>query len=150
MEKIGQVVEQLFAKEGKKGCQALRILEAKSKESDEVYPYFDRFVTLMHDPNSYRRTRGLVLIAANAKWDTEHKVEEILDHYLVHIMDEKPITARQCIKAIPRIAKAKPDVKEKIVTALHKADVQKYGDSMRHLVYQDIVTAVREIEASEN
>lgn len=146
MGEIKEVVDQLFAKETKTGYKALRILEAKSEQSNEVYAYFDQFISLMRDENSYKRTRGLLLIAANAKWDEENKIEEIIEEYISHISDEKPITARQCIKAIPKITKAKPKLKETVQTALHQADVKKYGDSMWHLVYEDVVGALQEIE----
>ena len=63
-----------------------------------------------------------------------------------HITDVKPITARQCIKLLPMIAKDKPELKEDILSALHKADVSFYEDSMRPLVYKDIQKALKEIQ----
>ncbi|WP_312441038.1 hypothetical protein [Lacrimispora sp.] len=40
----------------------------------------------------------ITLIAANAKWDRDNRIDEIIDELLRHVMDEKPVTARQCIK----------------------------------------------------
>ena len=73
-------------------------------------------------------------------------VDEIIDGYLKHITDVKPITARQCIKLLPMIAKDKPELKEDILSALHRADVSFYEDSMRPLVYKDIQKALKEIQ----
>ncbi len=70
--------------------------------------------------NVRNRTRRLTLIAYNAKWDKDNKIDEIIDEYLKHIEDVKPITARQCIKLLPMIAKNKPELKEDIVWALQK------------------------------
>ncbi len=47
------------------------------------------------------------MIAYNAKWDKDNKIDEIIDKYLKHIQDVKSITARQCIKLLPMIAKRK-------------------------------------------
>lgn len=47
----------------------------------------------------------------------------IIDGYLEHITDEKPICARQCIKLLPLIAAAKPTLAPKIVSALRDANV---------------------------
>ena len=55
-----------------------------------------------------------------------------------HIEDVKPITARQCIKLLPLIAKNKPELKSDIVSALKKADISIYADSMQPLVCKDI------------
>lgn len=63
-----------------------------------------------------------------------------------HITDIKPITARQCIKLLPIIAKDKPELRNDILSALHKANVCIYDDSMQPLVYKDIQKALKEIE----
>lgn len=63
-----------------------------------------------------------------------------------HIEDVKPITARQCIKLLPMIAKNKPELKCDIVFALQKADTSIYAESMQSLVYKDIQNSLAEIE----
>lgn len=76
----------------------------------------------------------------------DYKIDEIIDKYLKHITDIKPITARQCIKLLPVIAQYKPELKNDIVLALHKADICVYEDSMQPWVYKDIQKALKEIE----
>lgn len=85
------------------------------------------------------------MISANAKWDIDFKIDEIIDEYLKHITDEKPITARQCIKSLPDIAQYKPDLIDSISIALKGANVEKYADSMKPLIYKDIQTALKKI-----
>ena len=75
-----------------------------------------------------------------------YKIDEIIDRYLKHITDVKPITARQCIKLLPIIAKYKPELKDDILSALHKADISGYDNSMQPLVYKDIQKALKEIQ----
>ena len=116
------------------------------EESDKIYCYMDKLADMMDSDNSYIRTRGLTLIACNAKWDRDNKIDEIIVEYLKHIEDVKPITARQCIKLMPMIAKNKPELKCDIVSALQKADISIYADSMQPLVYKDIQNSLAEIE----
>ena len=108
----------------------------------------DRLSDMLDSDNSYIRTRGLTLLAYNAKWDKDYKIDEVIDKYLKHITDVKPITARQCIKLLPIIAKHKPELKNDVLSALHKADISIYEDSMQSLVYKDIQKTLKVIQKS--
>ncbi len=142
---IAEAFELLFDKNNTAAYKALQALQKESEETDRVYPYMDRLCDMLDSDNAYIRTRGLTLLACNAKWDKDYKIDEIIDKYLKHITDVKPITARQCIKLLPTIAKHKPELKNNILSALHKADISVYGDSMQPLVYKDISKALKEI-----
>lgn len=146
MENVTELIERLYSKDNKAAYKALQVLEAESEKSSTVYKFFDRFVEMIENSNSYVRARGIILISVNAKWDAENKIDEIIDDYLKHILDEKPITARQCIKALLSIARYKPDLVECIKEALMKADVAIYGDSMSPLVYKDILAVLKQIK----
>ena len=128
---IAETFELLFDKNNNVAYKALQILQKESEETDCVY--------------SYIRTRGLTLLAYNAKWDKDYKIDEIIDKYLKHITDVKPITARQCIKLLPIVAKHKPELKNDILSALNKASISIYDDSMQQLVYRDIQKSLKEI-----
>ncbi len=145
MNDIQELVSGLKDKNDKYAYQCLKQLELESLNSDAVYPYFDLFSAMLDDPNSYIRTRGILLIAPNAKWDSDYKIDEIIDRLLKHIMDDKPITARQCIKSLPTIAKHKPDLKDDICNALRTANPQIYKSSMQSLVSKDIQDALNAI-----
>lgn len=142
---IAETFELLFDKNNNVAYKALQELQKESERTDCVYPYMDKLSVMLDSDNSYIRTRGLTLLAYNAKWDKDHKIDEIIDQYLKHITDVKPITARQCIKLLPVIAKYKPELKDDIVSALHRADITVYDDSMQPLVYKDIQKALKEI-----
>ena len=126
--------------------KALQLLQKESEERNCVYPYMHRLSDMLDSENSYIRTRGLTLLAYNAKWDKDNKIDEIIDKYLKHITDIKPITARQCIKLLPIIAEYKPELKNDILSALHKANISIYGDSMQSLVHKDIQKVLNEIQ----
>lgn len=136
----------LFDKNNNIAYKALQELQKESEKSDKVYCYMDQLADMMDSDNSYIRTRGLTLIAYNAKWDKDNKIDEVIDEYLKHIEDIKPITARQCIKLLPMITKNKPELKDDIVSALQKADICVYVDSMQSLIRKDIKNSLAEIE----
>lgn len=143
---VVEIFELLFDKNNKIAYKALLELQKESEETNCIYPYMDRLSSMLDNDNSYIRTRGLTLIAYNAKWDEDYKIDEIIDKYLQHITDVKPITARQCIKLLPIIAKHKPELRNDIISALHKANICIYDSSMQSLVYKDIQKVVKDIQ----
>lgn len=143
---VARLFELLFVKDNKVAYGALQDLQKISENTELVYPYMDRLGDMLDSDSSYIRTRALNLIAHNARWDKDCKIDEIIDAYLKHVEDEKPITARQCIKLLPVIAEAKPELREDITGALRNANVCIYGESMRPLIYKDIKEALIEIE----
>lgn len=141
-----EAFELLFDKNNNSAYLALLELQKESEETDRIYPYMDRLCDMLDSGNSYIRTRGLTLIAYNAKWDKDYKVDEIIDKFLRHVTDVKPVTARQCIRLLPIIANFKPELKTDILSALHKADISVYSESLQPLIFKDIQKALKEIE----
>ena len=88
---IAEAFELLLDKNNNVAYKALQELQKESEETDCVYPYMDRLSDMLDSDNSYVRTRGLTLLAYNAKWDKDYKIDEIIDKYLKHITDIKPI-----------------------------------------------------------
>lgn len=143
---VEELVRQLRSPNNKDAYSALKALEELSDSCDAAYAHIEDFIDMMGDSSSYIRTRGLVLISHNAKWDEKGRIDEIIDEYLTHATDEKPITARQCVKAAVQIANAKPNLANRVADALRHADVSKYPDSMRPLVQSDIRDALLVID----
>lgn len=135
----------LTNKDNKLAYQALKDLIVLSEQSEDVYKYMNDFIAMIDNSNSYIRTRGLKLIACNAKWDKENKINVIIDEYLKHIEDDKPITSRQCIQDLFLIAKYKPELIDKILEAL-KTYNKVYQDSMQSLIYKDREKAIQQIK----
>lgn len=146
MNSIEQMVEALTAKNLKLGFESMEALEHISEQTDHAARFLTNYFELLVHPNSYVRTRGLVLIAANAKWDKNNIIDQNIEDFLAHIQDEKPITARKCISVLPELAKQKPRLKGKIVLGLKSANPPDlYADSMWPLVVKDIETALQQI-----
>lgn len=131
---IAETFELLFDKNNRIAYKALQELQQESEETDRVYPFMDRLIDMLNNDNSYIRTRGLTMLACNARWDKDKIINEVIDKYLEHITDVKPI-----------IAKYKPELKNDILSALNKADLSVYDDSMQSLIYKDIQKALKEM-----
>lgn len=115
MLEIQSLVNDLMDRDKAHAYQCLNQLEVESNHSAVVYPFFYTFIEMLDHKNSYIRTRGIILIAANVKWDVEDKLNKCMGKYLAHIMDDKPITARQCIKTLPALIQAKPELRDYVL-----------------------------------
>lgn len=132
------IAAKLTAKDDKYACAFADKIISESQETDEWYEYFDDFASLLDHPKSLVRNRVLHILAANAQWDEDNRFDSILADYLTHITDEKPITARQCVKALAQVGLAKPQYIPEILLHMRSADLSKYKDSMRPLIEKDI------------
>ena len=132
------IVANLTAKDDKSACAFAEKIISESKETDKWYKYFDDFVPLLNHPKSLVRNRAFFILAANAQWDKENRFDDIIDGFLTHITDEKPITARQCIKALAQVGLAKPQYIPRILSSFKYADLSKYKDSTRPLIEKDM------------
>ena len=61
-------------------------------------------------------------------------------------ISEKPIAARQCIKALPEIAQNKPHLKKPIRAVLQAADTETVQENMRPLIEKDISQVLEELQ----
>ena len=143
------IIAALTARDDKYACALADKIILESQETDEWYECFDDFAALLHHPKSLVRNRALYILAANAQWDEENRFDSIISGFLAHITDEKPITARQCIKSLAQVGLAKPQYISMILSYLHNADLSKYKDSMRPLIEKDIAETEKALTNSK-
>ena len=151
-EKLGegdvvQLVEWLTLKDDNARYNALLLLQCRSSFAGDVYPFWDVFRAKLKSDNSYQRSIGLMLIADNAKWDSAGKMEVALEDYFALLNDEKPITVRQCIQGLSRIALYRPDLGPKIADRLVAFDIAGQKETMRKSVLLDILNTLIAIRA---
>ena len=139
-------IARLTGKDAKGSYALAQQITEESRASDTWYSHFDEFAALLRHKNSLVRNRAISILAANARWDKDGKFDLLLDEFLSHVTDVKPITARQCVAALPEIAEAKPNLILRIRAALEQADLSGYPDSMQPLVLKDIVAALQKME----
>jgi hypothetical protein len=89
-----------------------------------------------------------MLIAENARWDSENRIEGVIDEYLALLSDEKPITIRQCIQSLGKIASTKPALNGKTAKKLVSFDIMAVKETMRKSILLDILNVLMLIRKS--
>lgn len=128
----------LTLKDDKKAYESLKKIIAISFNSNEYYKHLDYFASLLTDEKSYIRTRAFLLICAQAKWDKENKISDLLPLMSTLLNDPKPTVVRQSLKALKEVIAYKPELHKEIKKYLSKIDISKYKDSMSPLIQKDI------------
>ncbi len=149
---IKELVALLEEKDDKLRYPSLLLLQSRSESFDDVYPYFDTLTAKLKSENSYQRSIGLMLMAANARWDAQNKLDASLDDYLAGVDDEKPITARQCIQALEQVIPFKTHLLDRIACKLMQVDIGALRSTMQKLILLDILQVllkVRRIKPSD-
>lgn len=139
---ISHLIESLSLKDDNIRYQAFLLLQNRSLLFNDVYPYWDIFKGKLKSDNSYQRSIGLMLIAENVKWDTDNNIEDTIDEYLKLLNDEKPITVRQCIQSLGKIATSKPSLNDKISSELISIDLMLIKETMRKSILLDILNVL--------
>jgi len=148
-EEIAFLVNVLLDKDDKLRYHALLLLQSRSAGFSDVYPYWQVFLNKLTDDNSYQRSIGLMLLAENARWDTENKMEAALDSFLSLLRDEKPITIRQCIQALHKIIPYKPHLAERIADALISLELANIRETMQKPILTDILGVIAVIRRQQ-
>ena len=143
------IIAKLTAKDDKYAYAIADKIISESQDTDKWYEFFDAFASLLNHPKSLVRNRVLYILSANAQWDNENRFDAIISDYLSHVTDDKPITARLCIKALAQVGVAKPQYIPRILLCLHDADLSKYKDSMRPLIEKDMAETEKILTASD-
>lgn len=97
---IAEQVRVLRSSSNREAYRALQSLQETSDVDDAVYVHIDSFIEMMRDSNSYVRTRGLTLIACNAKWDEAGKIDGIIDR-VSRTRDRRQAHNRSAVHTIP-------------------------------------------------
>lgn len=132
------IIAGLKSKRNADAYRMLLLLEGESVESNALYDCFEEFIGLLKSENSFVRVRGFRLACAQARWDTECKIEKNFDTLLMMLDDEKPAAVRQCLAALRAVVSCKPGLAERLAEKLCAMDLSKYRDSMAPLIRKDI------------
>lgn len=145
-EDIEKLVDLLKEKNDDIRYAAFLSLQKRSRDHDDVYPYWDIFAAKMADENSYQRSIGIMLLAENIKWDQGNRLEKNIDEYLSHCTDEKFITSRQTIQSIGRWICDKAEWQPLIIDKLTAIDLKSFKETQQKLILLDIIDVLLMIQ----
>ncbi len=143
---INFLVDTLKEKDDKLRYNAFLLLQARSKEQNSVYEYWDVLAKKLDSDNSYQRSLGLMLIAENVRWDSENKFGKVIDRYFGCCTDEKFITSRQAIQGLATITDSTDRYDKEIVHGLGKLQLGQYKENQQKLLNKDIANVLKTIK----
>ena len=144
-EDIERLVEWLSEKDNDFRYKCFLLLQLRSQQAADVYPYWNVFVDKLSSDNSYQRSIGLMLIAENVRCDEEARFEKILDLYLSFVDDEKPITVRQCVQSLEKVLPFKRNCLMKIIDKLLLVNILQRKESQQKILLLDILKVLGSI-----
>ena len=128
----------LTAKDTKQGYGAFLELERLSEETDDLYPYTERFAEMISDQAWAVRRRGFRLFCKQARWDDAGIIDRNLDRALVILEDKKPTAVRQALAALLDVTPYKRELWPAIRQRVEAIDLMHYKDSMAPLIEKDV------------
>lgn len=112
------------------------------------YTYWDSFVSLLSNNNSYKRDIGMTLIANLISVDEERKLDNIFNEYIKCINDEKFMTAQCCVKNLKKIVQQRADIIDKVVQILLQIDdITSYPQRQKELLKYDVLAIFESVNA---
>lgn len=147
---IAQKIELLYDPDTSLAYRNLQELEAFSEQENALYPYFDRFFSMLKSEKYVIRVRGFRLLCKQARWDIENKIDQCIDEILLALDDEKPTAVRQALKALKDVIPYKKALHENIAAGACAINYLSYKDTVQGLILKDIQHLLKTIEAEKN
>lgn len=141
-------IERLFDKDTPDAYKNLLALEKFSETDSSLYAYLYQFFGMINDQRYGVRVRGFRLLAKQAKWDADGKIDKNIDAILENLYDPKPTAVRMKLDAMKDIAREKGNLHNVILRFLQKFDYSSFPESTRGLIKKDVDELVKEIGLS--
>lgn len=87
-----------------------------------VYPHFSVFSKLLDGSSSVLLWNSIIILAHLPRVDEQKQFDDIFEKYYAHLWDGKLVTAANILGSSSVIARARPDLADRIVTELLKVD----------------------------
>lgn len=149
MERVEELMERLRSTDNNEAYAAFKQLREASAEGPEVATHLGEFEAMLEAESSYVRSRGFLLLVANARYDAEGRIDAAFERMVACLHDPKPTVVRQCVQALPELAATKPALTGRIIAELERIDPNAYRDSMQPLIAADVSSALAVVRNSE-
>lgn len=136
----------LYDKDTSLAFQKLKELEELSEIDNSLYPFMEKFLSMISDEKYVIRVRGYRLLCKQARWDCENIIDANINFILQMLDDEKPTAVRQKLNALEDVARYKPNLHNTIRDAALMIDLSKLKDTMQPLIYKDIQSLLAVME----
>ncbi len=140
------LVDALAEKDDSLRYNAFLLLQANSRQSSSVYPYWDVLAEKLESDNSYQRSLASMLIVENVRWDKDCKFAKSISKYLRCCEDEKFITARQAIQGLAIVVGSTDQYNDRIKQELSSMSYAHYKENQQKLLNKDIANVLAIIQ----
>lgn len=103
------------------GCGKI-LMDLSEENPDKLYTNMDFFVELLDSKYRILTWNAMAIIANLAKVDTKNKFDSIFDKYYSFLNDEYMVTVANLVGNSGKIAKAKPNLTQRITNELLKIE----------------------------
>jgi len=117
------------------------LFRALAQRPDLFYIYWDHFVSGLDSLNGFHRSVTAQAVAYLTSVDQDCKLDLIFKRYLNLFDDSKVMVARYFIQTIDLVARARPDLQDKIITLLLGIDNTHHTVGHKELLKADIIQA---------
>jgi hypothetical protein len=128
-ETISDLVEGLGARTPnvKYGCEKV-LRRVSDSRPDLVIPHFDAFVKLLRSDNNFLKWGAIITLANLAPADRDRRLDQIFAQYFAPVTGPELVTAANTIASAPKIARAKPELTQRIVKQILKVETASFVD----------------------
>lgn len=112
--------------------------------------YFEDFEKLLLSEKDYIKMRSFIILCILSKWDSQNKINNIIDNMLNIFDILKPALIRVCFAKIDNLLIYKPELSKKIEIKLKNIDCSKYKETMSPLIEKDINLILKKIVKRKN
>jgi hypothetical protein len=140
-----ELLRGLSDKQERVGYNCLRALLLLGEDHPQLlYPDWDLFVELLRSENTYFKLRGANLIATCVAADTEHRFEGLFEEYYGLLDGGGVIAASYIVRNSGTIARAKPDLQDKVTDRLLAIDETHHPAERKDLIKGHALEALGE------
>ncbi len=115
-----------------RSAKILKIISAKNPEL--IYPYIDFFIELLDSDNKIIIWNAMDILANLSAIDSENKINAIFEKYQKFIDNESMVTAAHVVDNSWKIAKSKPEYKERITESLLDLEKKPRDDECKNIL----------------
>lgn len=140
-----KLIKNLLVKEDYTRFNSHKVLLIISEKAPELlYPNWDFFASLLKSSNNFQIVIGIQLLANLARVDNQAKFEGLFDEFCGLIDARSVMTASHLALNLGKIAKAKPNLREKVTKRLLSIDKTHHEPQRKDLIKGSVIESLNE------
>jgi hypothetical protein len=140
-----KLIKNLLVKDDYIRFNSHKVLLILSERTPEIlYPNWDFFANLLKSSNNFQIVIGIQLLANLARVDNQAKFEGLFDEYCGLLDAKSVMTASHLALNLGKIAKAKPNLREKVTKRLLNIDKTHHEPQRKDLIKASVIESFNE------